>query len=393
MTVQRGWNFLQTPGPTNIPNRVLNAMHRPAIEFLGPDFMAFSDKLFADLKTVFKTEGQPFIYAANGHGTWEAALTNVLAPGDKVLVPETGRFALSWKYMAEMLQIHCDVVDNDHRQAVKPADLAEALARDKDHEYKAVLLVHTDTGNGITSDIAAMRAAIDEAGHPALLMVDTIASLMTTDYCMDDWGVDVTVAAGQKGLMQPPGLGFCAVSEKALAISDANKGMPRSYWDWRDRLDPEIFYKAYCGTAPEHLLFGLAAGIEMLQEEGYDNVFARHARLAKAVHAAVDHWGEAGALEICAVNPDERSNSVTAILVDPAYDPLDLRGICREKFNLGLGNGMGKFMDTSFRIGHMGDLNEAMVFGVLGAVEAGLKLAGIPYTPGGVEAAIEVLTA
>lgn len=393
MTVQRGWNFLQTPGPTNIPNRILNAMHRPAIEFLGPDFMAFSNQLFADLKTVFKTEGQPFIYAANGHGTWEAALTNVLAPGDKVLVPETGRFALSWKYMAEMLKIECEVLPNDHRHAVEPADVAERLKRDAAGEIKAVLLVHTDTGNGITSDVAGVRTAIDEAGHPALLMVDTIASLMTTDYRMDEWGVDVTVAAGQKGLMLPPGLGFCVANDRALAVSDANKAMPRSYWDWRDRLDPEVFYKAYCGTAPEHLLFGLGAAIEMLHEEGHDNVFARHARLSRAVHAAIEKWAEAGALEICAVNPDQRSNSVTAILVDPAHDPLELRAICRERFNLGLGNGMGKFMDTSFRIGHMGDLNEAMIFGVLGAVEAGLRLAGIPHAPGGVEAAIATLTA
>ena len=393
MTVQRGWNFLQTPGPTNIPNRILNAMHRPAIEFLGPDFMAFSDKLFEDLKVVFKTEAQPFIYAANGHGVWEAALSNVLAPGDKVVVPETGRFALSWTTMAEKLKIACEVLPNDHRHAVKPAELTERLARDTGHEIKAVLLVHTDTGNGITSDIAAMRAAIDEAGHPALLMVDTIASLMTTDYQMDAWGVDVTVAAAQKGLMCPPGLSLCVANEKALAAADANTEMPRSYWDWRDRLNPEIFYLAYCGTAPEHLLFALGEAIQMLKEEGFDAVFARHARLSRAVHAAVEHWGQAGALEICALNPDERSNSVTTILVDPAYNPVAFRNICRDRFNLGLGNGMGKFQDTSFRIGHMGDLNEAMVFGVLGAVEAGLKLAGIPYQPGGVEAAIESLTA
>ncbi len=393
MSVQRGWNFLQTPGPTNIPNRVLNAMHRPAIEFLGPDFMTFSNELFEALKAVFKTEGQPFIYAANGHGTWEAALANVLAPGDMVLVPETGRFALSWKYMAEMLKIECEVLPNDHRQAVNPADVAERLKKDTSHELKAVLLVHTDTSNGITSDISGVRAAMDEAGHPALLMVDTIASLMTTDYSMDEWGVDVTVSAGQKGLMQPPGLGLCAANQKALEICDNNKAMPRSYWDWRDRLDPEIFYKAYCGTAPEHLLFGLAAGIEMLVEEGFDSVFARHARLSRAVHAAIEKWGEAGALEICAVNPDERSNSVTAILIDEAYDPLEFRGICRDKFNMGLGNGMGKFQDYSFRIGHMGDLNEAMVFGILGAIEASLKLTGIPHVPGGVNAAIDVLTA
>ena len=392
MPVQRGWNFLQTPGPTNIPNRILNAMHRPAIEFLGPDFMAFSDKIFSNLKTIFKTEGQPFVYAANGHGAWEAAISNVLAPGDKVLVPETGRFALSWVHMANMLHIGCEVLPNDHRQAMRPVDVAERLARDTTHEIKAVLLVHVDTSNGIVADVAGVRAAIDEAKHPALLMVDTIASLMTTDFCMDEWGVDVTIAAGQKGLMLPPGLSFCVANDRALDIADQNKAMPRSYWDWRDRLDEEVFYKAYCGTAPEHLLFGLEAAIDMLQEEGFDNVFVRHARLAKAVHAAVDKWAEAGALELCAINPDERSNSVTTILVNDAYDPLELRAICRDRFNIGLGNGMGQFMDNSFRIGHMGDLNEAMIFGVLGAVEAGLKLAGIPYAPGGLNAAIDFLT-
>lgn len=393
MTVQRGWNFLQTPGPTNIPNRVLNAMHRPAVEFLGPDFMAFCKELFVDLKTVFKTDGHPFVYAANGHGAWEAAIVNALKPGDKVLVPETGRFALSWVYMAEMLKIECEVMPNDWRQAVKPDDICKRLTEDKSHEIKAVLLVHTDTATGITSDVAGVRAAIDAAGHPALLMVDTIASLMTTDFRMDEWGVDVTVAAGQKGMMLPPGLGFCAVGERALAASDANKDMPRSYWDWRDRLNEKEFYRAFCGTAPEHLLFGLRASIDMLKEEGFDNVFARHKRLSRAVHAAIDTWAGAGALEIFAANPDERANSVTTILVDPAHDPIKIRDICRERFNLALGNGLGKIGDQSFRIGHMGDLNEAMVFGTLGTVEAGLKLAGVPYRPGGVDAAIEVLTA
>lgn len=394
MTVQRGWNFLQTPGPTNIPNRVLNAMHRPAVEFLGPDFMAFAVQLFADLKTIFKTEaGHPFVYAANGHGAWEAGITNVLAPGDKVLVPETGRFAHSWTYMAEKLQIDCEMLPSDWRRAFDPTAVGARLADDKAHEIKAVLLVHTDTATGITSDVAAVRRAMDDTGHPALLMVDTIASLMTTDFRMDEWGVDITVAAGQKGLMLPPGLGFCAVSEKALAVSDANTAMPRSYWDWRDRLDEKVFYKAFCGTAPEHLLFGLGAAIEMLQEEGYDAVFARHHRLSRAVHAAIDTWAQAGAIELFAQNPEERSNSVTPILIDPAYDPMKLREICRDQFNIGLGNGMGKYEKVSFRIGHMGDLNETMIFGALGAVEAGLKLAGIPYTPGGVGAAIDVLTA
>ena len=389
--VQRGWNFLQTPGPTNIPYRVLNAMNRPAVEFLGPDFVDFATTLLADLKALFKTEGEVVLYAANGHGAWEAALSNVLKPGDKVLIPETGRFALSWGYMAGRLGIETEVIENDWRVAIDPAQVEARLAEDGAHEIKAVLLVHTDTGTGITSDVAGVAKAIAAAGHPALLMVDTIASLLTTDYPMSSWGADATVGAGQKGLMLPPGLGFCAVNEKAMRVCRDNPN-PRNYWDWRERVDPDEFYLAFCGTAPEHLMFGLREAIDMIREEGEDAIFARHHRLSRAVHAAVDHWAGAGALENNAVNPDERSTSVTTILVDDAYDPMDIRIACRDRFNTGLGNGMGKIIKTSFRIGHMGDLNEPMILGALGAVEAGLKVAGVPYTPGGVEAAIASLT-
>ena len=392
MTVKRGWNFLQTPGPTNIPFRVLNAMNRPAVEFLGPDFVDFSKQLFVDLKTVFKTDGDVIIYAANGHGAWEAALTNTLAPGDKVLIPETGRFALSWSYMADKFGIKCEILENDWRHAIDPADVEARLGADTGHEIKAVLLVHTDTGTGITSDVAGVRAAMDAAKHPALLLVDTIASLLTTDYRMDEWGVDVTIAAGQKGLMLPPGLGFCGVNAKALAVADANR-TPRNYWDWRERMDPNEFYKAFCGTAPEHLMFGLREALDMIAEEGEDAIFARHFRLSRSVHAAIDCWAEGGALENNAVIPEQRSNSVTTIRVDEKYNPMDIREICRERFNTGLGNGMGKIINTSFRIGHMGDLNEPMIFGTIGAVEASLKLCGIPYGAGGVEAAIASLTA
>jgi len=392
MTVQRGWNFLQTPGPTNIPYRVLNAMNRPAVEFLGPDFVDFAKGVLADLKPLFKTEGDVVLYTANGHGAWEAALTNVLQPGDKVLVPETGRFALSWSYMADKLGIECEILENDWRRAVSPADIEARLAADKGHEIKAVLLVHTDTGTGITSDVAGIRQAMDAAGHPALLLCDTIASLLTTDFRMDEWGVDVTIAAGQKGLMLPPGLGFCAVNAKAYAAAKANPD-PRNYWDWSERLDADEFYKAFCGTAPEHLMFGLREAIDMIHEEGMENVFARHYRLSRAVHAAIDRWAEAGALQNNATEPSERSNSVTTIRVDEKYDPMEVRRVCRDRFNTGLGNGMGKLIDTSFRIGHMGDLNEPMIFGALGAVEAGLEICGIPYGKGGVEAAIASLTA
>ncbi|MEK9725631.1 MAG: aminotransferase class V-fold PLP-dependent enzyme [Rhodospirillaceae bacterium] len=392
MTTQRGWNFLQTPGPTNIPNRVLNAMHRPAVEFLGPDFMDFSKQLFADLKPMFGTAGDVVMYAANGHGAWEAALTNVLAPGDKVLIPETGRFALSWGYQAGKLGIETELLENDWRRAVDPADVEARLAADTAHEIKAILLVHTDTGTGITSDVAGVRAAMDAAGHPALLMVDTIASLMTCPYEMDAWGVDVTVGAGQKGFMIPPGLGFNAVNDKARAVAKANP-RPRNYWDWAERLESDEFYMAFCGTAPEHLMFGLREAVDMLNEEGPANVFQRHYRLSRAIHAALDTWAEGGALENNATEPPERSNSVTTIRLDEKFDPMDIRKLCRDRFNTALGNGMGKIIKTSFRIGHMGDLNEPMVFGVIGAVEAALEILGIPHGRGGVNAAIDSLLA
>lgn len=389
-TSQRGWNFVQTPGPTNIPNRVLSAMHQPAVEFLGPEFMDFSRQLFDDLKPLFGTTGDLVMYASNGHGCWEAALTNALNVGDKVLVPETGRFALSWADFAGKLGIESEIVANDWRRAVDPNAVEAALRADTNHEIKAVLLVHTDTGTGITSDVAGVRAAMDAAGHPALLMCDTIASLMTTEYDMDGWGVDVTIGAGQKGFMLPPGVGFNAVSAKARAAAKACS-RPGNYWDWAQRLDSEEFYMSFCGTAPEHMMFGLRAAVDMLNEEGIDNVMARHRRLSRAIHAAVETWAEAGAMEINATEPDERSNSVTTILLDEKFDPMDIRRTCRERFNTALGNGMGKIMHESFRIGHMGDLNEPMIFGVIGVVEAALGICGVPHGRGGVNAAIDSL--
>ena len=390
-TKQRGWNFLQTPGPTNIPGRILNAMHQPAVEFLGPEFMTFSKQLFEDLKPLFGTKGEIIIYAANGHGCWEAALTNTLEVGDKVLIPETGRFALSWGSFASKLGIECEVVENDWRKAIDPAKIEERLHADTKREIKAVLLVHTDTGTGITSNVAGIRAAMDAAEHPALLMCDTIASLMTCPFEMDTWGVDVTIGAGQKGFMLPPGLGFNAISTKARAMAKACK-RPGSYWDWSERLDSDEFYMSFCGTAPEQLMFGLRAAIDMINEEGVANVFSRHYRLSRAVHASLDRWSEGGALENNSINPDERSHSVTTILLDKRFDPIVLRKVCREQFNLGLGNGMGKIERESFRIGHMGDLNEGMVLGTLGVIEMALRILGIPHGAGGVNAAIDALT-
>ena len=389
---RRGWNFLQTPGPTNIPTRILNAMHEPAVEFLGSEFMDFSQQLFEDLKPLFGTEGDVIIYAANGHGCWEAALSNTINIGDKVLIPETGRFALSWGDFADRLGIECEVIENDWRQAFDPAKIEERLRADTSHEIKAVLLVHTDTGTGITSNVSGIRNAMDAADHPALLMCDTIASLMTCPYEMDSWGVDVTISAGQKGFMLPPGLGFNAVNSKARAVAKKCT-RPGSYWDWSARLDSDEFYMSFCGTAPEQLMFGLRAAIDMLNEEGVQKVFTRHFRLSRAVHAALDRWAEEGALENNAVNADERSNSVTTILIEESFDPLVVREICREQFNLSLGNGMGKIEKESFRIGHMGDLNEGMIFGALGVIETALKIMGVPHGSGAVNSAIDSLMA
>jgi alanine-glyoxylate transaminase/serine-glyoxylate transaminase/serine-pyruvate transaminase len=284
MTVKRGRNFLMTPGPTPIPERILNAMHRQAIDFSGPEFQALARACLEDIRPIFKTRSPVFVYTASGHGAWEAALANTLSPGDRVLVPETGNFSFAWKDMAEALGILVDELPGDWRHAVDPAEVEARLAADRGHEIKAVLLVHTDTASAITSDVPALRAAIDRAGHPALLMVDTVASLVTTDFRMDEWRVDVAVGASQKGLMLPPGLGFTAASEKALRAGQAAT-MPRRYWDWRERAI-EHHYKWFCGTAPEHLIFGLREAIDMVLEEGLEAAFARHARLAEAAGRA-----------------------------------------------------------------------------------------------------------
>jgi alanine-glyoxylate transaminase / serine-glyoxylate transaminase / serine-pyruvate transaminase len=386
---KRGRNFLHTPGPTNIPDRILNAMHRPAIDFAAPDFLALADSCFLDLKDVFQTSGDVFIYTASGHGAWEAALVNTLSPGDRVLMPETGRFSLVWRDMTESLGIEVIETPNDWRSAIIPADVTRVLSEDKNHEIKAVLIVHTETATGVTSDIPAIRKAIDAAGHPALLVVDAIASLMTVDLPMDEWGVDVVIAASQKGLMLPPGLSFTAVSEKALEVSK-NVVMPREYWSWASRLDPES-YRRFCGTAPEHLIFGLRESINMIQEEGMDAVFARHARMAEAVRRAVGVWVSEGPMEFNALVPEQRADSITCVRMPPDTFANDIRTVCRETFNVSLGGGLAALMGQAFRIGHMGDLNEPMIIGALGGVEATFQLLGVPHGKGGVMAAVDYL--
>jgi alanine-glyoxylate transaminase/serine-glyoxylate transaminase/serine-pyruvate transaminase len=390
MTVLRGRNFLQTPGPTNIPHRILNAMHRPAVEFSGPAFIELSRSCLQDIKPLFRLQhGEAFIYAANGHGAWEAALMNTLSPGDRILVPQTGNFSNSWKMMAESLGLEAVEIPTDWRHAADPGAIETILRDDTAQDIKAILQVHVDTATSVISDIEAIRGAIDAAAHPALLMVDTIASLITTDFRMDDWGVDVAVGAGQKGLMLPPGLSFTAVSEKALAANKEAK-LPRNYWDWGQRQQKEG-YRWFCGTAPEHLIFGLREAIDMVNEETLEVSFARHARLATAVRQAVEVWGSEGAMELNALIPEQRANSVTTIRVAEDIDILAFHSFCRDKFNLSLGYAIGDLAGKAFRIGHMGDLNEPMILGALGAIEAGFVACGIPHGRNGVSAAIESL--
>lgn len=386
-SVLRGRKFLNTPGPTNVPDRVLNAMHRATLDLSDPEFLAVSESCFLDMKKIFKTDGEVFIYACNGHGAWEAALVNVLSPGDLILVPETGNFSVGWKEMAEALGFRTEQVPGNWRRALDPERIRERLAADRGHEIKAVLVVHTDTATSVTCNVKAIRKAIDDAGHPALLVVDTIPSLAVTDFRMDEWGVDVAVTAGQKGLMMPPGLGFVAANAKALAAHKAARSH-RRYWDWSLRMENQS-YRTFCGTAPQLQIYGLREAIDMLLEEGLDNVFRRHTMLAQATHRAVNHWAQAGALELNAEVPAERADGVTTILLREGYDGNAVRDVCRDVMQAALGGGLRNLNGKAFRVGHMGDMNEPMLLGTLASVEATLSYLDIPYQPGGVSKAVD----
>lgn len=390
MTFRAGWNFLMTPGPTNIPDRVLRAMARPALEYAGPDFTELSVEVHEDLKKIFQTTAEVFIYSANGHGAWEAALTNTLSPGDTVLVPDTGQFSSSWSMMAESLGIISQYMPADWRHGIDPNVVEQALRDDTAHKIKAVLMVHTDTATSITSNVHDVRKAIDAANHPALFMVDTIASLVTTDYRMDEWGVDVTIAACQKGLMVAPGVSFTAANDKAREIGKSST-MPRNYWNWQTRRG-EIHYTWYCGTGPVNSIFGIRESLDMIFEETLAGAYARHQRLANAVCAAVDVWGTGGSFELNALVEEQRANGVTTILVDERVKIADLHTLCRDKFNVSLGYGLGKLKGKCFRIGHMGHVNEPMVLGTLGCVEAAFSMLNIEHGKGGVQAAVESLS-
>ena len=386
----RGRNFLMTPGPSNIPDRVLAAMHRPAVDLVDADFVALTDSCFDDLAKVFRTKGRVFLYASNGHGAWEASLANLIAEGDLVLAPSTGMFSWAWGQLAGDLGAEVEEMEGDWRSAFDSGRIEERLRADRDHRIKAVLAVQTDTATSVTSDIAAVRRALDACRHPALLMADVVASLGTVDFRMDDWGVDVAIAGSQKGLMTPPGLAFTAVSARALEQS-RTAGIRRGYWDWERRMNDEEFYMKFFGTPPEHLIWGLREALDMLFEEGLETAFARHRRLAAAVHAAVDVWGRAGALELNAVHPAERATSVTTIRVAEGIDSNRLRLLARDELDVSLGYGLGPLDGKAFRIGHMGWINEPMVLGALGAVEIAMQACGVPYRKGGLTAAVDSL--
>jgi alanine-glyoxylate transaminase / serine-glyoxylate transaminase / serine-pyruvate transaminase len=387
-----GRHFFMNPGPTNIPDRVLRAMDSGTIDFTGAEFRAISDECFAGLKRVFKTDQTILGYAATGHGAWEAALVNLFSPGDKVLIAESGYFSLNWGLRAEAFGLEVETLPNDWRRAIDPAKLEARLREDKGHHIKAVLAVHNETSTGVAHPIAAMRRAIDAAKHPALFLVDTISSLGSFDFRMDEWGVDVVVAGSQKGLMLPTGMAFTGVSAKAIAASAAAK-LPRVYWDWQRLLGQGTQQQGYWnGTVPVHFFYGLKEALRMLEEEGLDNVFARHHRLAEATRRAVRAWRSNAGPEIFAIDPGAQSDTVTAVLVPEGCDADQLRQTALDKFNLSLGGGLGHLKGRLFRIGHLGDLNEPMVLGTLAAVEVAMEIVGMPHGKGGVNAAMAYLT-
>ncbi len=378
-------HFLQIPGPTNVPDRILRAMSAPTIDHRGPDFGRLASSVLEDLKRVFQTRQPVVIYPSSGTGAWEAALSNVLAPGDKVLMFETGHFASLWKSLADRLGLQVEFIAGDWRHGVDPEAVENCLRDDPQHQIKAVCVVHNETSTGVTSHIDKVRAAIDRAGHPALFMVDTISSLASMDYRHDEWGVDVTIGGSQKGLMLPPGLGFNAISEKARRIAEAND--PKmSYWRWGEMLqNNKAGYFPY--TPATNLLFGLREALDMLAEEGLNAVFARHARLAEATRRAVRAWG----LELQCQEASELSNSLTAVRVPEGHSADNFRKIVLENFNMSLGNGLARLNDQVFRIGHLGESSELVMAGTLSGVEMGLHLAKIPHKSGGVTAALDYL--
>jgi alanine-glyoxylate transaminase/serine-glyoxylate transaminase/serine-pyruvate transaminase len=380
-----GRHFLQIPGPTNVPERVLRAIDFPTMDHRGPGFAELGKAVLEGMKRVFRTRGHVVIYPASGTGAWEAALVNTSSPGDAVLMYETGHFASLWHKMAVKLGLKPESLPGDWRTGADPQAIEQRLREDREHRIKAVCVVHNETSTGVTSRIGEVRKAIDAAQHPALFMVDTISSLASIDYRHDEWGVDVTVGGSQKGLMLPPGLSFNALSDKALAASKA-ASLPRSYWGWEEMIaSGKNGYFPY--TPATNLLYGLREALAMLEEEGLENVFARHQRHAEATRRAVRAWG----LEVLATNPAEYSGSLTAVLLPAGYDADRVRRLILEHFDMSLGTGLGKLAGKVFRIGHLGDFNDLQLLGTLAGVEMGLALAGMPIRREGVQAAIAYL--
>lgn len=386
-TYRSGRHFLQIPGPTNVPDRILRAMDLPTIDHRGPDFARLAGEILEGLKPIFQTAGPVVIYPASGTGAWEAALVNTLSSGDTVLMAETGQFSTLWVELARRLGLEVDLLPGDWRHGADPDQIEHKLADDKAKRIKAVAVVHNETSTGVTSRIAEIRGAIDRAGHPALLMVDTISSLASIDYRHDEWGVDVTVAGSQKGLMLPPGLSFNAISQKALAAAES-ASLPKSYWDWSAMLAANA-KNVFPYTPATNLLYGLNEAIAMLMEEGLPQVFARHQRHGRATRLAVEHWG----LEVLASNPREYSGSLTAVLMPDGQNADALRRLILERFDLSLGNGLGKLQGRVFRIGHLGSFNDLMLAGTLSGIEMGLKAFGLNIRSSGVAAALGELGA
>ncbi len=385
MAISRGRHFLQIPGPTNVPDRILRELSRPTIDHRGPEFARMTREILEGLQNLMQTSGKVVIYPSSGTGAWEAALVNTLSPGDKILMFETGHFATLWKNVASKLSIQVDFLPGDWRSGADPAQIEAKLSEDRGKLIKAVALVHNETSTGVVSRIADLRKAIDRAGHPALLMVDTVSSLGLADYRQDEWGVDVTVSSSQKGLMLPPGLGMNGISDKALEASRSAR-LARSYWDWQAMITAnQAGFFPY--TPATNLLFGLRESLLMIREEGLETITKRHDRFGEAARRAVRAWG----LEVNCLNAAEYSNSVTAVRVPERHDADAIRKLVLERFNLSLGNGLGKLQGKVFRIGHMGDFNELMLAGTLSGIEMGLALSGVPHRRGGVQAAIDYL--
>lgn len=387
MTYQPGRHFLQVPGPTNIPDRVLRAIAQPVLDHRGPAWARLQAEVFERIRPVFKTRQPVMIYPASGTGGWESALVNTLSPGDQVLTFDTGQFAVLWRKMAGQLGLDVKTVTTDWRRAPSPEEIEAALAEDRAHKIKAVLLVHNETSNGVMSRVAEIRKAIDRAHHPALLMLDTISSLGSADMRMDEWGIDVVIGGSQKGLMLPAGLAFVATSDKARAASKTAK-LPRAFWDWEPMLAAAAGKSALPYTPACNLFFGLKEALDMIDEEGLEAVFARHARHAEATRRAVRAWG----LETVCTEPSEYSQSVTAVFVPEGHSADGLRKVILDRFNMSLGAGLGKLADKVFRIGHLGDFSDLMLAGTLSGVEMGLSLAKVPHRDGGVLAALNHLS-